>query len=74
MTLEIHKEDLIKIIKSSYISYTDMKDDIISKMGRYVGGFIDDWKWNNDFSNISNEELVKVYLKLTNREVNLKII
>ena len=74
MNLEIHKEDLIKIIKSSYISYTDMKDDIISKMGRYVGGFIDDWKWNNDFSNISDEELVKVYLKLTNREVNLKII
>ena len=74
MTLEIHKEDLIKIIKSSDISYTDMKDDIISKMGRYVGGFIDDWKWNNDFSNISDEELVKVYLKLTNREVNLKII
>ena len=63
-----------KIIKSSNISYTDMKDDIISKMGRYVGGFIDDWKWNNDFSNISDEELVKVYLKLTNREVNLKII
>ena len=63
-----------KIIKSSDISYTDMKDDIISKMGRYVGGFIDDWKWNNDFSNISDEELVKVYLKLTNREVNLKII
>ena len=74
MILEIHKEDLIKIIKSSDISYTDMKDDIISKMGRYVGGFIDDWKWNNDFSNISDEELVKVYLKLTNREVNLKII
>ena len=45
-----------KIIKSSNISYTDMKDDIISKMGRYVGGFIDDWKWNNDFSNISAEE------------------
>ena len=63
-----------KIIKSSNISYTDMKDDIISKMGRYVGGFIDDWKWNNDFSNISDEELAKVYLKLTNREVNLKII
>ena len=63
-----------KIIKSSDISYTDMKDDIISKMGRYIGGFIDDWKWNNDFSNISDEELVKVYLKLTNREVNLKII
>ena len=74
MTLEIHKEDLIKIIKSSDISYTDMKDDIISKMGRYVGGFIDDWKWNDDFSNISDEELVKVYLKLMNREVNLKII
>ena len=74
MTLEIHKEDLIKIIKSSDISYTDMKDDIISKIGQYVGGFIDDWKWNNDFSNISDEELVKVYLKLTNREVNLKII
>ena len=74
MTLEIHKEDLIKIIKSSDISYTDMKDDIISKMGQYVGGFIDDWKWNNDFSNISDEELVKVYLKLTNRDVNLKII
>ena len=32
MTLEIYKEDLIKIIKSSDISYTDMKDDIISKM------------------------------------------
>ena len=63
-----------KIIKSSNISYTDMKDDIISKIGQYVGGFIDDWKWNNDFSNISDEELVKVYLKLTNREVNLKII
>ena len=74
MTLEIHKEDLIKIIKSSDISYTDIKDDIISKMGRYVGGFIDDWKWNDDFSNISDEELVKVYLKLMNREVNLKII
>ena len=63
-----------KIIKSSNISYTDMKDDIISKICQYVGGFIDDWKWNNDFSNISDEELVKVYLKLTNREVNLKII
>ena len=74
MTLEIHKEDLIKIIKSSDISYTDMKDDIISKMGQYVVGFIDDWKWNNDFSNISDEELVKIYSRLTNREVNLKII
>ena len=63
-----------KIIKSSNISYTDMKDDIISKIGQYVGGFIDDWKWNNDFSNISDEELAKVCLKLTNREVNLKII
>ena len=63
-----------KIIKSSNISYTDMKDDIISKMGRYVGGFTDDWKWNNDFSNISDEELVKIYSRLTNREVNLKII
>ena len=74
MTLEMYKEDLIKIIKSSDISYTDIKDDIISKMGQYVGGFIDDWKWNNDFSNISDEELVKVYLKLMKREVNLKII
>ena len=63
-----------KIIKNSDISYTYMKDDIISKMGQYIGGFIDDWKWNNDFSNISDEELVKVYLKLMNREVNLKII
>ncbi len=74
MTLEIHKEDIIKIIKVSDVSYTDMKDDIISKMGRYIGGFIDDWKWNNDFSNISDEELVNVCLKLMNREVNLKII
>lgn len=64
MALEIHKDDLIKIIKSSDISYADMKDDIISKMGHYVGGFVDDWKWNNDFSNISDNDLVKVYLKI----------
>lgn len=59
ITREAERRTLISAIRDSAPSY-DLFDAFTTlKLGSYVGGFIDTWKWNSDsaFEDITIEEL-----------------
>lgn len=67
MLMELNRNDLIKLIKGTFVPYELMNDEVLKKMGSYVCGFADEWKWNTFISeDITDEQLYHTYLKLKN--------
>jgi hypothetical protein len=66
MTVELDRTDIITLIKGCFIPFSMMDDKILKKMGKFIGGFTDEWRWEYkpDISEFSDEELWNVYLKL----------
>lgn len=63
--ISLDRTDIICLIKGSFVPYELMGDGIIKELGKFTGGFNDDWKWNHTFKDdFTNKDLFEVYLKL----------
>lgn len=63
MTIELTKEVAVDLLKGTTPNYNVM-DKIPKELGRFVGGFVDEWEWYNfsDRVSYSAEELYDLYL------------
>lgn len=67
MKVELDKKDIIALLIGSTPNYYVM-DKIPKDLGSYVGGFVDDWKWNNirEDTPYSEKYLLELYLMCKN--------
>lgn len=67
MTVGLDRKDIISLLKGTSPNYSVM-DKIPKDLGSYVGGFVDDWKWNNISENVpyTDEYLYELYLMCKN--------
>lgn len=73
ITVELHKKDIISMIRGTYPSYDQISNLQKLKLGSYIGGFTDSWRWNS-ISDLcwdwfSESELYDIYMSL-NLETN----
>lgn len=63
MKVDLDKKDIISLLRGSCPNYSVM-NKIPKDLGSYVGGFVDDWKWNYISEDISYSEeyLYDLYL------------
>lgn len=63
MTVDLDRKDIISLLKGISPNYSVM-DKIPSKLGSYVGGFVNDWQWNHisDDDTYTDEYLYGLYL------------
>lgn len=62
MQLKINKEDLASLIAGSFVPYELVENPVLNRYGRYVGGFVDEWKWNKASLLCAAEEtLLEIY-------------
>ena len=69
MTVDLDKQDVITLIKGSFVPWELMDHPLISKLGVYVGGFQDKWYWNsnNVINQYAEEDLLQVYYLLKSK-------
>lgn len=67
MKAELDKKDIIALLIGSTPNYSVM-DKIPKDLGSYVGGFVDDFKWNNirEDTPYSEKYLWELYLMCKN--------
>lgn len=67
MRVKLDRKDIISLLVGSTPNYSVM-DKIPKELGSYVGGFVDDWKWNYISVNTpySDEYLYNLYLMCKN--------
>lgn len=68
MTVELDRKDIISLLKGTKPNYLVM-DKIPKQLGYYVGGFVEDWRWNNIDENnttYTDEYLYNLYLMCKN--------
>ncbi len=59
-TIVLDIEDLRKLVRGSFVSYSIMDNELIQKNGSYIGGFVDEWSW--DIRDETTEaELIEMY-------------
>lgn len=61
MTINLSKTDLINLVKGIKPSYDILDNPLIKNNGYYIGGFVDNWYWNNNLENLSEEQLFEIY-------------
>jgi hypothetical protein len=65
MLIEITKQELIKMIKGFSPTFKYMNDYIENGFGHWIGGFVDEWSWDDNFLNKLNEkQLLLLFEKL----------
>lgn len=63
MKIELDKEDLICLVKGIYPYYSEVENPLLTKYGRYCGGFKDSWEWNErELHNLSDVQLLGLFL------------
>ncbi len=77
MNIKLSKKDIIHLLRG--IEIFDYKTIFELKnigLGNYIGGFVDSFQWNNtnseSWNKYSEEELYKLYRKLTKNNENNK--
>lgn len=62
MKVELEKKDLIIMVKGASPSFEVMNHPLVSKCGRYFGGFSDTWYWSQvDLEKLTEEQLWETY-------------
>lgn len=62
MKVDLDRKDIIALLKGTMPNYNVM-DNIPEDLGRYVGGFVDTWKWEYLIPDkYTDEELFNFYL------------
>jgi len=65
MTVELTHQDLINLVKGRSPGYEKMDEIIKRGLGTYIGGFADEWRWDNFALNkLTDEELYELYKSL----------
>ena len=67
MIVNLDRKDIISLLTGSKPNY-NVIDKIPIEFGSYVGGFVNDWRWNNISENVSysDEQLYDLYLMCKN--------
>lgn len=67
MLVDLGRKDIISLLTGCKPNY-NVIDKIPKELGSYVGGFVNDWEWNNINENVSytNEQLYDLYLTCKN--------
>ena len=67
MTVELDRTDIVSLLKGSKPNYSVM-NKIPKELGSYVGGMVDDWKWNNfiEDTEYADDYLYDLYLMCKN--------
>jgi len=67
MKAYLDREDIISLLTGIKPNYTVM-NNIPKELGSYIGGFVDDWKWNNISKDVTytDEYLYELYLMCKN--------
>lgn len=67
MKVKLNRKDIIALLLGSTPNYSVM-DKIPKELGYYVGGFVDDWKWNyiSEDTPYTDEYLYDLYLMCKN--------
>lgn len=67
MKVKLNRKDIIALLRGSTPNYSVM-DKIPKELGYYVGGFVDDWKWNyiSEDTPYTDEYLYDLYLMCKN--------
>lgn len=67
INLDLDKEDFLTLVKGSTPDYKLFNHFIIRPAGYYVGGFKDDWVWNDNYlKSLPIECLKDIYLTIKN--------
>lgn len=67
MEVTLDKKDLILLVKGSCPNYNVFAYELVKKTGRYVGGFVDKWEWDQrSLELLSEEQLWLLYLTCKN--------
>lgn len=62
MILDLNKDEIISLIKGSSISYKQMDIPKIKWCGNYMGGFVDEWRWNDErLRELTEDQLMELY-------------
>lgn len=67
MKVELDRKDIVSLLVGSVPNYSVM-DKIPKELGSYIGGMVDDWRWNNISVDTpySDEYLYDLYLMCKN--------
>ena len=67
MIVDLDRKDIISLLKGSKPNY-NVINKIPEEFGYYVGGFVNDWRWNYISENVpySDEQLYDLYLMCKN--------
>lgn len=67
MKVDLDRKDIISLLTGSKPYYSVM-NKVPKELGSYVGGFVDDWRWNNINENVpyTDEQLYDLYLMCKN--------
>jgi|TARA_R110000851_G_scaffold230898_10_gene383765 hypothetical protein len=62
MKIELNRNDLIALVKGSFVPYEAMESETLQLMGSFTGGFSDRWNWNYSVPDmITDQELWDTY-------------
>lgn len=65
MKAELDKKDLVSLIKGTSPAYSLFEDELIKSCGHYVGGFVDEWQWDEfALGRLSDNQLLELYRKI----------
>ena len=67
MIVDLDSKDIISLLTGSQPNY-NVINKIPEELGYYVGGFVNDWRWNYISENVSysDEQLYDLYLMCKN--------
>ena len=67
MTVNLDRQDIISLLKGAK-PYHSVMDKIPKELGSYIGGFTNDWEWNDFDKNVqyTDEQLYELYLMCKN--------
>lgn len=62
MIVELQKSDLISLVMGTSPRYSVLEHELVKPSGRWVGGFVDEWRWNGlSLAALTEEELWRLY-------------
>lgn len=63
MTVELQKIDLISLVMGTSPRYSVLEHALVKSNGRWVGGHVDEWRWDgSSLSALTEEELWRLYV------------
>jgi hypothetical protein len=62
MLIELDKTAFMSMVKGTYPYYSIFDHPVVKKCGIYIGGMLEEWRWNrNELEKLSEEELYELY-------------